>query len=165
MMKSAFTALLLSAVFTGLPMQRAMAQSQVLRVEVDESQILQLPAIPGAIVIGNPSIADVFIQGQKIFVHGRGFGQTNLTVLDTDGNQIANFSLIGMHSRPASVAVFRGPNRFSYSCAPNCEAQVQVGDNTDFMSTTATQLNRKMSLATGSKVEEAQQPQTAQAPQ
>ncbi len=165
MKKFGFTALLLSAAFAALPIQAAMAESQVLTVEVDESQILQLPSIPGAIVIGNPSIADVSIQGQKIFVHGRGFGQTNLTVLDTDGNQIANFSLIGMHSQPASIAVFRGPDRFSYSCAPNCEAQVQVGDQKDFMSQTATQLNRKMSLATGSKVEEAAQPQTAQAPQ
>ncbi len=162
MIKLTFSAALLGTVMACLPLQSAMAGGQVLTVEVDESQILQLPATPGAIVVGNPSIADVSIQGQKIFVHGRGFGQTNLTILDVEGNQIANFSLIGVHSQPATIAVFRGPERFSYSCAPNCEAQVQVGDNNDFMNGTASQLSTKMGLATGTKTVEAAPPQAPQ---
>jgi Flp pilus assembly secretin CpaC len=158
MIKSALSAVLLSAVVSCFPFMSAHAGGQVLTVEVDESQILQLPKTPGAIVVGNPSIADVSIQGQKIFVHGRGFGQTNLTILDLEGNQMANFSLVGVHSQPATVSVFRGAERFSYSCYPNCEAQVQVGDNTGFLSTTVSQMGAKMGLATGSNVAEAAAP-------
>jgi Flp pilus assembly secretin CpaC len=162
MIKSVLAFALFSAVGFGLPLIPAYAGSQVLAVEVDESQILQLPKAPGAIVIGNPSIADVSIQGQKIFVHGRGFGQTNLTILDLEGNQMANFSLVGVHSQPTSIAVFRGPERFSYSCYPNCETQVQVGDNSGYVSNTAGQLSAKMGLANGSTIAEAAAPQAPQ---
>jgi Flp pilus assembly secretin CpaC len=160
MIKSALSVAFLGAVAMCLPFHSATAGGQVLTVEVDESQILQLPKAPGAIVVGNPSIADVSIQGQKIFVHGRGFGQTNLTILDLEGNQMANFSLVGVHSQPTTISVFRGPDRYSYSCAPNCEAQVQVGDNSTFMSNTVGQLNSKMGLATGTTTTEAAAPQS-----
>jgi Flp pilus assembly secretin CpaC len=162
MIKSILSLAMLSAVVTCYPLTSAQAGGQVLAVEVDESQILQLPKAPGAIVIGNPSIADVSIQGQKIFVHGRGFGQTNLTILDLEGNQMANFSLVGVHSQPTSIAVFRGPERYSYSCYPNCEAQVQVGDNSGFVGNIAGQLNTKMGLANGSTASEAAAPAAPQ---
>jgi hypothetical protein len=45
---------------------------------------------------------------------------------------------------------------------PNCEAQVQVGDNAAFMSMTSSQLGAKMGLATGSNVSEAAAPQAPQ---
>jgi Flp pilus assembly secretin CpaC len=159
MIKSVFSAVLLGSVITCFPFASAQAGGQVLTVEVDESQILQLPKAPGAIIVGNPSVADVSIQGQKIFVHGRGFGQTNLTILDLEGNQMANFSLVGVHSQPATISVYRGLERYSYSCMPNCEAQVQVGDSAGFVSMTAGQLGTKMGLATGSNVAEATAPQ------
>jgi Flp pilus assembly secretin CpaC len=162
MMKSALSVALFGAVLSCVPLMSAQAGGQVLTVEVDESQILQLPKQPGAIVVGNPSIADVSIQGQKIFVHGRGFGQTNLTILDLEGNQMANFSLVGVHSQPATIQVYRGTERYSYSCMPNCEATVQVGDNSSFMSGTASQMNAKMGLATGSNTSEAAAPAQAQ---
>ncbi len=162
MIKSVLFTVLAGAAMMCFPLATAQAGGQILTVEVDESQILQLPKAPGAIVVGNPSIADVSIQGQKIFVHGRGFGQTNLTILDLEGNQMANFSLVGVHSQPATISVYRGAERYSYSCMPNCEAQVQVGDNTGFMSTTVSQLGAKMGLATGSNIAEAAAPQQPQ---
>ncbi len=162
MIKSVLFTVLAGAAMMCFPLATAQAGGQILTVEVDESQILQLPKAPGAIVVGNPSIADVSIQGQKIFVHGRGFGQTNLTILDLEGNQMANFSLVGVHSQPATISVYRGAERYSYSCMPNCEAQVQVGDNTQFMSLTASQLGAKMGLATGSNIAEAAAPQQPQ---
>jgi Flp pilus assembly secretin CpaC len=162
MIKSVLFTVLAGAAVMCFPLASAQAGGQILTVEVDESQILQLPKAPGAIVVGNPSIADVSIQGQKIFVHGRGFGQTNLTILDLEGNQMANFSLVGVHSQPATISVYRGAERYSYSCMPNCEAQVQVGDNTQFMSLTASQLGAKMGLATGSNIAEAAAPQQPQ---
>jgi Flp pilus assembly secretin CpaC len=158
MIKTALSFALSCTVASILAFSPAYAGGQLLTVEVDESQILQLPKAPGAIVIGNPSVADVSIQGQKIFVHGRGYGQTNLTILDLEGNQMANFSLVGVHSQPTTISVYRGLERSSYSCAPNCEAQVQVGDSQAFMSQTIGQLNAKMGLATGTVTAESSAP-------
>jgi Pilus formation protein N terminal region len=135
---------------------------QLLEIEVDESQIMTLPSTPGAIVIGNPSIADVSIQGQKIFVHGRGFGQTNLTILDLQGNQIANFDVVGKQTKSSALAVFRGPDRYSFSCATFCEAEAQIGDQQDRMLGILAQNSAKIELATGNKTAEAAAPQAPQ---
>jgi Pilus formation protein N terminal region len=137
---------------------------QVLTIEVDESQMLTLPTPPGAIIIGNPSIADVSVQGQQIFIHGRGFGQTNLTILDLQGNQIASFSVMGKHTQESAVAIYKGGvnARYSYSCAPLCEPELQTGDNEVYFGNTAAQTSKKFELATGNKTAEAEAPAAPQ---
>jgi Pilus formation protein N terminal region len=135
---------------------------QLLTVEVDQSQVLTLPSTPGAIVIGNPSIADVSIQGQQIFIHGRGFGQTNLTILDMQGQQIANFDVVGKHTQVSNVALFKGSDRYSYSCATFCEAEIQVGDKLEHVTGLLSQASGKIELATGNKTAEAAAPQAPQ---
>jgi Flp pilus assembly secretin CpaC len=140
----------------------AAVAGQVLAVEVDHSQILTLPATPGAIVIGNPAIADVSIQGKQIFIHGRGFGQTNLTILDLQGNQIVNFELVGKNTKTSALAVYKGSDRYSYACMPYCEAEIQVGDKTEYVSGILAQNSAKMELATGNKTAEAAAPQAPQ---
>lgn len=154
---------LLSAVVFGfMAVSQSAFAGQVLSVEVDKSHILTLPSTPGAIVIGNPAIADVSIQGQKIFIHGRSFGQTNLTILDLEGNQIANFDLIGKHTQVSTVAVFRGPLRQSYSCSTLCESQIQVGDDPAYFDFLRKETEDKFKLATGSKSAEAEAPAAPQ---
>jgi Pilus formation protein N terminal region len=155
-----YSALLSLSCLAGLPLQAV--AGQVLSVEVDESQILTLPATPGAIVIGNPSIADVSIQGQKIFIHGRGFGQTNLTILDLSGNQIANFDIIGKHTQVSNVALFRGTDRYSYACASFCETEIQVGDKMEHVMGLLAETSGKIELATGNKTAEAAAPPAPQ---
>jgi hypothetical protein len=156
----------LPTLFLGLSCVFAVPQGasagQILTVEVDESQILTLPSTPGAIIIGNPAIADVSIQGQKLIVHGRGFGQTNLTILDLDGNQIANFDVIGKHTQVSAVALYRGPSRFSYSCSTYCEYEVQVGDNLEHLAGLLSAASGKIEMATGNKTAEAAAPQAPQ---
>jgi Pilus formation protein N terminal region len=162
MSKTFLPALLLSlGCLLVLPQQQAIA-GQILTVEVDESQLMTLPSIPGAIIVGNPAIADVTVQGTKLILHGRGFGQTTLTILDLDGNQIANFQVIGKHTQVSNVAVFRGADRYSYSCAPYCESEIQVGDKLDYTSGLIVQSTAKLELSTGSKTAEAEAPQAPQ---
>ena len=138
------------------------AEPQVLALEVDESQVLTLQTTPGTVVIGNPAIADVSIQGQQVFLHGRGFGQTNLIILDLKGNQIANFALVGKHAQVSSVSLYRGTNRFSYACAPVCEAEIQVGDNIDQFKNLIQQHASKIEMASGKNTAEASAPQAPQ---
>jgi hypothetical protein len=157
---------LLPAALLGLTCLVATSMSayagQVLTVEVDESQILTLPTAPGAIVIGNPSIADVSIQGQQIFIHGRGFGQTNITILDLQGAQIANFDVIGKHTQVSALSVFAGPHRYSYTCATYCESAIQVGDQKEYVDGLISTTSHKIELATGSKTAEAAAPAAPQ---
>ncbi len=62
--------------------------AQELIVKTDQTQLISISGTPGAVVIGNPSIADATVHGNKIFVHGRAFGSTNLIILDESGNQL-----------------------------------------------------------------------------
>jgi hypothetical protein len=140
----------------------AQAEVQTIRVPVDESQILQLPGQPGAIIVGNPSIADVSIQGQKLFVHGRSFGETNLIILDLQGNQVASFRLVGTNAQDSLVTLFRADQRFSYSCNDTCQTNYQVGDNKDYTDIVKKQIADKFGLATGSETAEAKAPEAPQ---
>lgn len=122
---------------------------QALSVENDQSQMLVLSSEPGSIVVGNPAIVDVSVQGSKMFVHGRSFGTTNVIVMDLDGKQIANMDVSVSHSVDNTVAVFRGPSRFSYNCADRCETELQVGDLDTHFSAISGQMKSKLELATG----------------
>lgn len=140
----------------------AHAEVQTILVRVDESQVLQLPASPGAIVIGNPAIADVSIQGQKLFLHGRSFGQTNLTILDLEGKQMANFNLVGTLEQNELVTLYRGTQRYSMSCTGSCAPNMQVGDEVIYFGSQVKQLQDKLSLATGSESSEVKAPEAPQ---
>jgi Pilus formation protein N terminal region len=143
---------------------------EVLAVESDRSIMVSLPASPGAIVIGNPSIADVSVNGDKLFVHGRGFGQTNLIVMDLNGNKVMDYELVVRNAAESVVAVYTpgvtfggsGALRRSYTCLPNCEAQMQVGDDNVFFSNTLIQNSEKLKLGTGNQTAEAAAPAAPQ---
>jgi Flp pilus assembly secretin CpaC len=146
--------------------------AQELAVEIDQSRMMTLPTVPGAIIIGNPSIADVSIQGQNLFIHGRGFGQTNLTILDLEGNQIAYFELVGVHNSSSPVSIFKlntsstqnttSIERFTFSCLTLCETDIQVGDEPTYVSKLLENAQRKLEFATGSKTAEAAAPTAPQ---
>ncbi len=140
----------------------AQAETQTLTVAIDESHVLQLASQPGAIVIGNPSIADVSIQGQKLFVHGRGFGHTNLIVLDMDGNQMASFNLVTALAQDSLVSVYKGGNRYSYTCNGTCQGSLQIGDDPAFFELVKKHTSDKSGLATGSASAEAKAPEAPQ---
>ena len=147
---------------TALLAVAAHAETQSIFVTVDESQIMELTGQPGAVVVGNPSIADVSIQGQQLFIHGRSFGQTNLIILDLQGHQIANFKLVGTLAQDTLMTLYRGPQRYSYTCAGTCETNFQVGDALPATETIKKQTNDKFDLATGSKTAEAKAPEAPQ---
>jgi hypothetical protein len=125
-------------------------------VEVDQSTVMALPSAPGAIIVGNPAIADISINGQQIFIHGRGYGETNLTILDLQGKQMANFIVQGTHSVQSSAIIYKGGARYTYSCAPFCEVAPQIGDEKEHFGVVTSQASAKFKLATGNGSAEAQ---------
>ena len=162
MKKTVLSAIAAGTIALMMGMAAAQAEVQTISVDVDQSQILQLPATPGAIVIGNPAIADVSIQGQKLFIHGRSFGQTNLTILDLEGNQMANFNLVGTLAQDGLVTLYKAANRYSLSCNDTCAPNLQVGDEDSYFRDQAKQITTKFSLATGSETAEAKAPEAPQ---
>ena len=129
------TALLAAALATVALPSAAMAGDQVFRVDLNKTQIVRLPAKAGSIVIGNPSIADVSVQNpDTVFVVGRGYGETNLVVLDRQGRTVMDADIQVTAVTPNhGVRVFSGSARRSYSCAPYCQPSPILGDETGFI--------------------------------
>jgi Pilus formation protein N terminal region len=126
-----------------------------LMVKTDQTQLLTLAAPAGVAVVGNPSIADVTVKGQQVFVHGRAFGLTNLIILDADGNQLANFDVTVQKGANSEVAMFKAGNKSSYICLPDCETALQVGDEEAFFERVQKQITGKVGVASGTTGEQA----------
>lgn len=99
-------------------------------VKVNMARILRINAPATTVIVGNPGIADVTIQDPKTLVlTGKSYGQTNLIVLDSGGNPIADTLVEVVQSQADLVTVFNAGERNTYSCAPACSPAIVVGDD------------------------------------
>ena len=122
-------------------------------VELNKTEVVYLPSSAGAVVIGNPAIADVSIHSANtIFVVGRGFGETNLVVLNAAGHKIMDADIQVVNNLPAhGVRVYNGSDRETYSCAPYCQPSPVLGDAPQFIGEnqgTRTAINNNIASAT-----------------
>jgi Pilus formation protein N terminal region len=127
----------------------AAARAEELVVKADETQLIKVPGNIGTIVVGNPSIADATLENGNLFVQGKSFGSTNLIVLDGAGNQIANYSVTVQIGGNNNVALFSAGQRYSYVCAPLCEAAMQPGDPNKYVNDLVGLNEAKGNLAKG----------------
>jgi Flp pilus assembly secretin CpaC len=119
-------------------------------VKYDQSQLLRLPRPAADIIIGNPTIADVSIQGGNLLVvTGKSFGITNIIILDADRNIIQDQRIMVERDVNKIVHVQRGVNRQSWNCSPQCNPTVTVGDETAFFSSSMTNAGQKMKSVEG----------------
>lgn len=92
-------------------------------VVMNQAKIVKLARPADTIVIGNPAIADASVQDDTtIVLTGRGFGVTNLVVLDAEGNPIVDEQIIVSRDSPHSVRVYRRASVQTLSCTPYCES-------------------------------------------
>ena len=113
------------------------AEAADLLVRYDQSQLIRLPRPVSEIIIGNPSIADVNVQGGNLLVvTGKTFGVTNIIALDADKNVIQDQRVIVEQDDRRTVVVYRGALRHSYTCAPTCSPATVVGDAQQFFEET-----------------------------
>jgi len=108
-----------------------LAQAETVRIRIDQARIVKLPPEVATIVIGNPLIADATLQkGGVLVVTGKGYGTTNLLALDRAGNVLMDSAVQVESERGRDlVVVYRGTERESYSCAPQCERRIMLGDS------------------------------------
>ena len=127
---------------------RGAGAAETLTVVLDQAQIMQLPDRVGTIIIGNPLIADVALQaGGTMVVTGKGYGSTNLIVLDRAGTTVMTKTIQVVGPRDA-VVVYRGIDRESYSCTPTCERRITLGDAPPYFDATLGQASARTSQAT-----------------
>ncbi len=122
------------------------AYAEVVSVNPDEARIMRLPPGAATIVIGNPMIADASLQGGNILVlTGKGYGSTNLLVLDRNGRVILDRTVqVETPKSSDLVVVYRGTKRESYSCAPECGPRITLGDDGEFFDQTQSQIGKRM---------------------
>jgi len=117
------------------------ARADTVSVNIDQAQIVRLPERVATIVIGNPLIADATLQsGGVLVVTGKGYGATNVLALDRAGRVVMNETVQVL--APAGndvVTVYKGVERESYSCAPECARRITLGDSPAFFNATLTQ--------------------------
>lgn len=115
----------------------ALAADAPLGVVLDQATLMKLPEKVATIVIGNPLIADVAVQsGGLVVVTGKGYGSTNLIALDRGGAILMERAIIVRGASDHAVQVYRGVERETYSCTPNCERRVTLGDSPAYFTTT-----------------------------
>jgi len=124
--------------------------ADMLSVYLDQATITKVPENATTLVIGNPLIADVSIQpGGLLVVTGKGFGTTNLIVLDRSGAVLTERNIQVSGPQDQIVYVYRGPNRESLSCTPDCEPRITLGDSPTFFEQTINQAGNRTSRAQG----------------
>lgn len=116
----------------------ALAASAPVSVKVNMARILRINAPAATVIIGNPGIADVTIQDpQTLVLTGKSYGQTNLIVLDTQGNPIADTMIEVVQEQAGLVTVYLGTRRTSLACEPVCQPIIMLGDDAGFTAETA----------------------------
>lgn len=119
-----------------------------IKVRVDQATITKLPAQAVTVVIGNPLIADVTVQpGGLLVITGKGYGSTNMIALDRAGTVLTERNIEVMGTQDKTVVVFRGLNRETYSCAPECENRITLGDSPGYFESTIGQAGNRATRA------------------
>ena len=135
--------IMLAGVLTGA------ANAETVTVSVDEARIMKLPENVATIVIGNPLIADATLQSGGILVlTGKGFGSTNMLALNRGGKIVLDTTV--QVTGPANadlVVVYKGVERESYSCAPDCGRRMTIGDSPTYFTANLTQIGATNALA------------------
>lgn len=124
------------------------ASAADLLVNTDQATIHKLRTDASAIIVGNPSIADVNVQrGNMLVVLGKSTGTTNIIALDRDGEKIDEVIVHVRQSGTRSVTLYLGSGRHSFNCAPRCDRTLNSGDQKDGFETLESQITKKQSIS------------------
>ncbi|MGE0503312.1 MAG: pilus assembly protein N-terminal domain-containing protein [Rhizobiaceae bacterium] len=92
-------------------------------VIINQAKIVKIARPADTIVIGNPLIADASVQdATTIVLTGKGFGVTNLVILDADGAPIVDEQVTVSRDTASSIRIYRRAAVQTLSCTPYCES-------------------------------------------
>jgi Flp pilus assembly secretin CpaC len=105
------------------------ASAQDIRVALDQSFPLRLTQAAQGVAVGNPSIAGVSIQNDHfLFVTGRSYGATNLTILVDNNRVLFSGRIVVIPDETGAVMVTRGTDTSRLECNPICRPRPDIGD-------------------------------------
>jgi Flp pilus assembly secretin CpaC len=143
--------LVAAAVLASPAASLAESTAETIGVNVDQAKLVRLPGKVATIVVGNPLIADVTLQpGGMIVVTGKGYGATNFIALDRAGEILVDRQIQVEGPSDRLVTVYRGIERESYSCVPQCQRRVTLGDSDNYFNNTMNQAGALSGNASGS---------------
>ncbi len=117
-------------------------------VTVDYAKVIKLPAKTQTVIVGNPLIADITVQRNGVLVvTGKSFGVTNMIALDAAGAMLAESRVTVRAATDAVVTVQRGLERESYSCSPQCQPAIQLGDSNKFFGEVGGQVSSRSQMS------------------
>jgi Flp pilus assembly secretin CpaC len=93
-----------------------------IKVVLNHARIVKLSQPAATVIIGNPEIADATVRDARTLVlTGRGFGQTNLVILDAGGNPILDERIAVSRENGSALRIYRQAEIETLSCEPYCE--------------------------------------------
>ncbi|MDP2355313.1 MAG: pilus assembly protein N-terminal domain-containing protein [Beijerinckiaceae bacterium] len=124
--------------------------SESIQLVLNKAKVLQLPANASTVVVGNPAVADVTIvrRTKYMVLTGKGFGETNLIALDSQGRSVGE-SVIRVSASTNSMIVQRGMERETWDCTPRCQPTFSLGDSGKYASENAGQMQSRNSSVGG----------------
>ncbi len=117
-----FIAASAAAVFSVSVASADSSSSVGINVVLNHAKVVKLSRSASTVIIGNPEIADATIQDpETIVLTGRGFGQTNLVILDGEGTPILDERIAVARDVASTIRVYRRSEIENLSCEPECE--------------------------------------------
>lgn len=145
--RRALRAVLIAGLMSLSALPRQASAADPISVVIDEAKLMKAPERAVTLVVGNPLIADVNVQpGGLLVVTGKGFGATNIVALDRSGTVVME-RLVEVVAPEKLVTVYRGVSRQTYSCAPDCQRRVMIGDDPDNFGPTLGQTTSRAAAA------------------
>jgi Flp pilus assembly secretin CpaC len=127
------TIALAAAALMAAPGPAAAQAAEPISVKVNMARILRISAPAATVIIGNPGVADVTIQDPLTLVlTGKSYGQTNLIVLDSAGNPVADTLVTVVQAQADLVTVYYGAARNTMACSPVCQPTIMLGDDPSY---------------------------------
>lgn len=93
-----------------------------IHVIMNQARILRLARPADTVVVGDPAIADAVVKDARtVVLTGKGFGITNIVILDADGGAIVDDQVMVRRSVANTTRVYRRAFVQTLSCTPYCE--------------------------------------------
>jgi Flp pilus assembly secretin CpaC len=126
------------------------ASAAEFKVALDQARALTLPGPASGVVIGNPSIAGVSVQNDRLlFVTGRSYGTTNLIVVGAGGAPIFQGRITVTADESDAVIMHRGAKVVRYDCTPECRRRPDLSEDMEAFRAATGQIEARKGLASG----------------
>ncbi|MBA8877293.1 pilus assembly protein N-terminal domain-containing protein [Phyllobacterium myrsinacearum] len=102
-----------------------------IHVVMNQATVLKLARPADTVVVGDPEIADAVVKDSRtVVLTGKGFGMTNIVIMDADGGAIVDDQVLVSRSVSNTVRVYRRAAVQTLSCSPFCETSQKTAAET-----------------------------------